>query len=188
MRRYIPNNMQDQLTEFLAQSNLIEGVDDADSLKQASYAWDYLISEKKLDHGVILKTHKILMNNQKIRPDERGYYRQREVGIYKEKIIGIDPDSERLIVQKEKIRDCLPHKEIREEMRKWILLANDLKEVVDTEQYIKESHIHFESIHPFIDGNGRVGRMLLNWQRLQVKLPILIIWNDEKKEYYEWFK
>jgi Fic family protein len=38
-----------------------------------------------------------------------------------------------------------------------------------------------------MDGNGRIGRILLNWQRRYWNLPILIIKESEKEEYYKWF-
>ena len=52
---------------------------------------------------------------------------------------------------------------------------------------IRNDHIGFEKIHPFIDGNGRLGRILMNWQRIQCGLDILVIWEIEKQEYYKWF-
>jgi hypothetical protein len=53
----------------------------------------------------------------------------------------------------------------------------------------KKAHVAFETIHPFVDGNGRIGRILMNWQRLQEGLPILIIHEGpEQMEYYKWFK
>ena len=51
----------------------------------------------------------------------------------------------------------------------------------------KKDRIWFEKNHPFEDGNGRTGRILLNWQRLQYGLPLLIIESYKKEEYYKWF-
>lgn len=48
---------------------------------------------------------------------------------------------------------------------------------------ILESHIIFEKIHPFSDGNGRTGRMVMNYSLLQNGLPPLII-NKENKGVY----
>jgi Fic family protein len=48
--------------------------------------------------------------------------------------------------------------------------------------------VAFERIHPFRDGNGRVGRIIMNAQRLQAGLPILIIPASERRLYYEWFR
>ena len=48
---------------------------------------------------------------------------------------------------------------------------------------ILDFHIQFERIHPFSDGNGRTGRMLMNYSFLQNNLPPLIIQKEQKAEY-----
>jgi len=53
---------------------------------------------------------------------------------------------------------------------------------------IAKFHLDFERIHPFIDGNGRIGRVIMNYQFLQSGFPGLIIRNKEKKYYYQAFK
>jgi Fic family protein len=46
-------------------------------------------------------------------------------------------------------------------------------------------HLRFEHIHPFADGNGRVGRTLLNYYLLTHGEPPTIIYNEDKRQYYE---
>ncbi|WP_059105700.1 Fic family protein [Shouchella shacheensis] len=48
---------------------------------------------------------------------------------------------------------------------------------------ISEAHIVFERIHPFSDGNGRAGRMVMNYSLLQNHLPPLVINNKERARY-----
>lgn len=50
---------------------------------------------------------------------------------------------------------------------------------------VLDSHIQFERIHPFSDGNGRTGRMVLNYSLLQQGFPPLIIEKETKAQYIE---
>ncbi len=45
-------------------------------------------------------------------------------------------------------------------------------------------HLRFEHIHPFADGNGRVGRTLMNYYLLTHTEPPVIIFDEDKKTYY----
>ena len=45
-------------------------------------------------------------------------------------------------------------------------------------------HCNFERLHPFFDGNGRVGRLLLNFILLKNNYPLIIIQNKNKRRYY----
>lgn len=156
---------------FLSESNAIEGVYDDDSLQQAKYAWEYLINEPKINGGVILKTHKILMLHQKLLPNERGYWRRCEVTIGG--------------------RMGKPWRYVPDLMAQWVERTQLQIDYPGSriENDIKENHVAYETIHPFVDGNGRTGRMFLNYQRIKAGLPLLVIHNEGKSDhYYAWFK
>ena len=164
----------DKIIEFLDESNKIEGVYDADSLKQAEFAWEYLVKQKELTVSVVLKTHKILMLHQNIRPDQKGYFRKEEVRIG--------------------WKFGLSYSKIPEAITSWVKdVATSIRVPGKDGKHIKLDHVEYERIHPFIDGNGRTGRMFMNWARIKAGLPILIIKADwpvdpgEQRSYYQWF-
>lgn len=80
-----------------------------------------------------------------------------------------------------------PAPEHIERMIEAILLAytSDL-ESFPVDKIVK-FHLDFETIHPFCDGNGRIGRVLINYQLQSLGFPNIIIRDKEKKEYYSAF-
>lgn len=52
---------------------------------------------------------------------------------------------------------------------------------------IAQFHLEFERVHPFNDGNGRIGRVIINYQLQRLGFPPVIIRNKEKSSYYAAF-
>jgi Fic family protein len=78
-------------------------------------------------------------------------------------------------------------KHIKQLMEKSIeVYDTDLK--MNVIEKIAWFHLELEKIHPFVDGNGRIGRVLINMQLLKMGFPQIIIRNKEKQYYYKAFR
>lgn len=52
---------------------------------------------------------------------------------------------------------------------------------------IARFHLEFEGIHPFIDGNGRTGRLVMNLELIRNGYPAINIKFADRRRYYEAF-
>ena len=158
------------IIEFLQHSNWIEGEYSDIALKDAEIAWKYAYSNiDNINVSVVLEIHRLLMSH--LHPIIAGKIRNCDVWI---------GGQHKIFTSETQIEGAL--------------LMNVCFEMIakgsfDKEAKTKYVHITFENIHPFVDGNGRVGRILYNIHRLKLGLPIHIIHQgDEQQEYYKWFK
>lgn len=53
---------------------------------------------------------------------------------------------------------------------------------------IAKYHIEFERIHPFEDGNGRTGRLLINYELLKHNLQPVVIAKEDRIKYFEFLR
>jgi fido (protein-threonine AMPylation protein) len=70
-------------------------------------------------------------------------------------------------------------------MRDWVVAVNALREPdeVPMPERLAQMHNSFERIHPFLDGNGRTGRLLLNLILVRMGYPPAIVFKNERDIY-----
>lgn len=73
--------------------------------------------------------------------------------------------------------------DVAEEMRELLMELHSVeaKNALTAAAYF---HVKFENIHPFADGNGRAGRLAMNYLLLLLDHPPIIIHEEDRKEYY----
>lgn len=153
------------MIDHIRHSNLIEGIDDPAEDARSLEAWDWLKDQKYLSQMVILELHRRITCGQ-LPEDEAGHFRRVPVTVG-----GYSPPDG--MVMKGRIYG-------------WGVKMIDQWKVLEP----KDMHVEFEKIHPFVDGNGRTGRMLMWWHEKKLgREPTLIRSNEaDRHYYYQWFR
>jgi len=158
---------------------LFEGVTPRKSLREINEvinhkeAFDFILDYKKdISKEFILKLHEIVVKNT-LKPELKeqiGKYRR--VQIYIRGVEWLPPKPE----------------EVPNEMAS--LLSWYTKNKKKLHPLIISTYFHsaFETIHPFVDGNGRVGRLLMNFILHKNRYPMINIPNKKKNTYYSALK
>lgn len=73
--------------------------------------------------------------------------------------------------------------DVQEEMAELMDELQDLKQenALTAAAYF---HVKFENIHPFADGNGRTGRLAMNYLLVMLGHPPIVVHEEDRKEYY----
>lgn len=157
---------------ILFEGDTIAKVDDiletSNHFKLVDYMLD--VADRKLTEKMIKEFHKILKYGTS---DSRVEWFN--VGEYKQRTNTIGSD----------IKTTLPNN-VGKEMSELMDWYNSLKQVTIKE--IIEFHYRFENIHPFQDGNGRIGRIIMFKECLKNNIVPFIIQDSDKLFYYRGLK
>ncbi len=144
----------------LPNKSLVEQLEAKNHQAALEYLFGYLISKKSINEDLILKLHSILMNA--IMPDA-GLYRNHGV-----RILGANIPTANYL----KIPILMAK-----------LIRNVNRAAKDIIAQVSLIHSRFEQIHPFADGNGRIGRLLTYAMLLKTNLPPAVIRQERKRPY-----
>ena len=130
------------------------------------FVLDIASKEMPLSESIIKQIHSLVLID---RPEDKGVFRKipvRIMGAYTEPVQPylIEPKLTALLLENEQ-----------------------RKETMNPIERIARFHLEFEGIHPFIDGNGRTGRLILNLDLIRNGYsPVNVKFTDRKK-YYDAF-
>ena len=155
------------LTEKESITNLDDIIETANHFKLVDYMLD--VADKELTEEMIKEFHKILKEGTS--DSRKDWF---NVGDYK-----------KLANEAGNMKTSLP-KNVQKDMVKLMQWYNSLEKI--TIENIIEFHYRFECIHPFQDGNGRVGRIIVFKECLKNNIVPFIILDKDKLFYYRGIK
>lgn len=155
--------VQIELDRYISERELFE----TKNLARVINYIDERAKEKELSIEVILLLHKMLLSN--INDDVAGRFRRDQEWVRVGSHIAADPAK-------------VLH--LMEQLLIYYYSAADENIV----QKISKFHLNFENIHPFVDGNGRLGRVLNNYILIREGYVPMNIKFIDRKKYYDAFK
>ena len=122
--------------------------------------------ELPIGESIIKNIHSLVLMDQ---PEDKGVFRRVPV-----RIMGAYTEPVQPYLIEPKITELLTVNEERRETMKPI-------------ERIARFHLEFEGIHPFIDGNGRTGRLIMNLDLIRCGYPPINVKYNDRKRYYDAF-
>lgn len=130
------------------------------------YVQDIAKKDMPLSESVIKNIHALVLMN---RPEDKGVYRRIPV-----RIMGAFTEPVQPYLIEPKIAEL-------------VATDNERKGVLHDIERVARFHLEFEGIHPFIDGNGRTGRLLMNLELIKCGYPPINVKFADRKRYYDAF-
>ena len=130
------------------------------------YVSDIATQEMPLNESTIKNIHSLVLMNQ---PEDKGVYRKIPV-----RIMGAYTEPVQPYLIEPKLIELLAKNEER-------------KATMSVVERVALFHLEFEGIHPFIDGNGRTGRLLLNLELIRNGYPAINVKFTDRRRYYDAF-
>lgn len=145
----------------LPNKTLIEQLEAKNHQTAIGYLFDHLIKGESIGEPLILKLHSILMNGIY---SDAGFYRRHNVRIAGSNVATAN------------------YPKVLELMS--VLKSEFERKINDPIKQTSSVHSRFEQIHPFPDGNGRIGRLLMMAMLLKQNIAPAIIHQENKQLYY----
>jgi Fic family protein len=144
----------------LANKNIIELMEVKNHQMVLKSLLEHLLKDKKIDEAFILGLHRDLMHG--IRQDA-GLYRNHGV-----RIVGSNVPTANYLKVPALMKEIIKQINVKRK---------------DAIGHVAQIHSRFEQIHPFSDGNGRIGRLLIHAMLLKQNLPPAVIKQEKKRAY-----
>jgi len=151
--------------KVLPNKSLTEQIEVKNHQAAFHFLMQYLKKAEKIDEDLILKLHSILMNGIR---DDAGFYRRHGV-----RIVGANVPTANYVKVPELMENLVKEINARE------------KDVI---RHVSKIHYSFEKIHPFSDGNGRIGRLVLCAMLICANFPPALIKQENKQLYYTYLQ
>lgn len=129
------------------------------------YVQDLVKNNVPFSESIIKQIHTLVLLD---RPDDRGVYRRIPVRIMGAYHVPPDP-----ILVPEQMENLVAEFAVNKKLHPIERAAL--------------FHLKFEGIHPFVDGNGRTGRLILNLMLMQAGYPPIDVKYSDRKRYYDAF-